>query len=168
MWIDNGWEDCGKKNAVYRIKVINIHVVVLCPLQVIQPTPCMSPSGGSQESFSDVPRHTEQLLPAASERFRKPPQPPRKTVSSSSTAAPIACIRTSCSSCSDDAVSTATTVNSSVFVDECCCTTASSPPPPLTHDEDDCDDGASLPSQMISAEPTKGRGHFNCIDFFFF
>jgi len=99
-------------------------------LQVIQPTPCMSPSGGSQESFSDVPRHTEQLLPAASERFRKPPQPLRKTASSS-TAAPIACIRTSCSSCSDDAASTATTVNSSVFADECCCATATATPPQL-------------------------------------
>ncbi|XP_022167645.1 uncharacterized protein LOC111031844 [Myzus persicae] len=119
-------------------------------IQVIQPTPCMSPSGGSQESFSDVPRHTEQLLPAASERFRKPPQPPRKTASSS-TAAPIACIRTSCSSCSDDAASTATTVNSSVFADECCCaTTSSSPPPqlPLT----DCNNGgASSTSTLTNA-----------------
>ncbi|XP_060849606.1 uncharacterized protein LOC132928758 [Rhopalosiphum padi] len=127
-------------------------------IQVIQPTPCMSPSGGSQESFSDVPRHTEQLLPAASERFRKPPQPPRKTVSSSSSmAAPIASIRTSCSSCSDDAASTATTVNSSVFVDECCCATASSPPPAhssQTHDND-FDDGVSLASQLTTAEPAK-------------
>lgn len=110
-------------------------------IQVIQPTPCMSPSGGSQESFSDVPRHTEQLLPAASERFRKPPQPSRKT------AAPIACIRTSCSSCSDDAASTATTVNSSVFADECCCATAaSSPPPPLLPltDHNDCNDSVAV------------------------
>lgn len=102
--------------------------------QVIQPTPCLSPSRGSQESFSDVPRHTEQLLPTASERFRKSQQKyhhhhhskyQQKTPSSSAVAAPIASIRTSCSSCSDDAASTATTINSSVFTDECCCTTTS-------------------------------------------
>lgn len=126
------------------------------PLQVIQPTPCMSPSGGSQESFSDVPRHTEQLLPAASERFRKLPQPLRKT-ESSSTAAPIACIRTSCSSCSDDAAYTATTMNSSVFADECCCATASSSPLPQLPLIDG--GGTSSPSPLTTAateSATKG------------
>lgn len=115
------------------------------PLQVIQPTPCISPSGGSQESFSDVPRHTEQLLPAASERFRKPPQQPRKTASSS-TAAPIACIRTSCSSCSDDAASIATTVNSSVFAEECCCSTTSSSLPPSQLPLNDCNNAGASPA----------------------
>lgn len=119
---------------------------------MIQPTPCLSPSRGSQESFSDVPRHTGQLLPAVSERFRKSQQHhhrhqlhQQKTPPSSVVAAPIASIRTSCSSCSDDAASTATTVNSSVFADDCCCTTTSpllpalrpplkQPPPPSPFD----------------------------------
>lgn len=82
----------------------------------------MSPSG-SQDSFSDVPRHTQQLLPDRRPRYRgavKPSADPQQSCSSS-TAAPIASIRTSCSSCSDDASSTATTVNSSVFANDCCC-----------------------------------------------
>lgn len=105
-------------------------------LQVIQPTPCLSPSGGSRESFSDVPKHTEQLLPTASDRFRKSSSSSSssqhrrgrqrsRSSSAAAAAAPIASIRTSCSSCSDDAASTATTVNSSVFADDCCCTNTS-------------------------------------------
>lgn len=94
---------------------------------MFQPTPCMSPSGGSRESFSDVPRHTEQLLPSASERFRTKNKQQQQPSSSVSAVAPIASIRTSCSSCSDDAASTSTTVNSSVFADDCCCGTAASP-----------------------------------------
>lgn len=110
--------------------------------QVIQPTPYMSPSG-SQDSFSDVPKHTQQLLPERrSLRDKREHQQRlrdhRGQRSRSPPTAPIASMRTSCASCGgggcDDAVSTATTVNSSVFADDyCCCdATADSPLLPQT------------------------------------
>ncbi|XP_050524502.1 uncharacterized protein LOC126896088 [Daktulosphaira vitifoliae] len=79
-------------------------------IQVIQPTPCMTPCG-SQDSFSDVPRHTQQLLPTASGKRQRHDSP--------RLIAPIASIRTSCSSCCETETSTA---NSSVFVDDFSCT----------------------------------------------
>lgn len=128
-------------------------------VQVIQPTPCMTPSGdgsGSQESFSDVPRHTEQLLPSASARFRKQQQ--HKSPSSSSAAAPIASIRTSCSSCSDDGASTATTVNSSVFADDCCSNAETTATTPKTSRVDERYASPAEPSQTAG---DRGRGNGN-------